>query len=112
MRKKYPIQLVPRTYTSTDLTENVADGQPREVLADRKAVRQSEFYQAVANGFRPEITFIVWRADYLDEDRLTYNGQSYEVIRRFPDPNDIEIELVCQLVDDANSNLQTLRDGF
>jgi len=128
MKKKYPIKLIPRVYSSSGITEvinidtgiselvaaseSVTDGTPREVLADRKAIKQSEFYQGVASGFRPEITFVLWVADYLGEDRLTYNGDLYEVIRRYPDMDDIEIELVCQRVDDANQNLSPLRDGF
>lgn len=112
MRRKYPIQLIPRNYSSTDTTESVSDGTPRQVLADRKAIRQSEFYQAVANGFQPEITFVVWSADYQDEDRLTYDGVMYEVIRQYPHPDDIHVELVCQRVSDVSRDLSALRDGF
>lgn len=106
------IQLIPRTYSSTDSTETVTEGTPREVLAERKAIRQSEFYQAVATGFRPEITFVVWNHDYQKEERLVYEDETYEVIRRYPNKNNKEIELVCQLVDDDNKNLMPLRDGF
>lgn len=106
------IQLIPRTYSATNTTETVTDGTPSEVLADRKAIRQSEFYQAVAGGFRPEITFVIWDYEYQGEDQLTYDGDLYEVIRRFPDKDDKQIELVCQRVDDASRNLSPLRDGF
>ncbi len=112
MRRKYAVQLIERMYSSTDTTESVSDGPPREVLADRKAIRQSEFYQAAASGFQPEITFVLWSADYQGEDRLGYDGDLYEVIRRYPHPDDIHIELVCQRVNDVNHDLTPLRDGF
>jgi SPP1 family predicted phage head-tail adaptor len=110
--RKYVIQLIPRTYSSTNDTETIVHGTPREVLADRKSIRQSEFYQAVAGGFRPEATFVIWNYEYEGEDQLTYEGDLYEVIRRFPDKDNKQIELVCQRVDDASRNLSPLRDGF
>lgn len=112
MRRKYPIQLIPVTYSNTDTTETTTLGTPREVLADRKSIRQSEFYQAAMNGFKPQVTWIIWQADYLNEDRLIYNGITYEIIRRFPDPDDIHIELTCQILNDINQDLTPLQNGF
>jgi SPP1 family predicted phage head-tail adaptor len=112
MRRKYPIQLIKRTYESDTSVQSVNEEPPREILAKRKAIRQSEFYQSVASGFRPEITFVIYEAEYMDEDRLAYDDKDYEIIRTYPLDNEKEIELVCQRVDDANRNLSRLRTGF
>lgn len=110
MRRKYPIQLIQRTYDTTN--QGIDEDPPRDILAKRKAIKMSEFYQSVDSGFRPEITFVIWEAEYEDEDRLKYEEKYYEIIRRYPLENEREIELVCQPVNDANQNLSRLRTGF
>lgn len=112
MRRKYMVELIDRVYSSTNDSESFADSPPREVLADRKSIRQSEFYQAVANGFNPQATFIIWDYEYSDEEFLRYDGKLYQIIRRYPDKDDKQIELVCQLASDINRDLTSLRDGF
>ena len=111
MQRKYSIGLIKRTYVS-GATQSITEDPPRNILAKRKAVRQSEFYQAVASGFRPEITFIIWVAEYEGEDQLLYENKKYEIIRSAPAEDEKEIELICQPVDDANRNLSQLRTGF
>jgi SPP1 family predicted phage head-tail adaptor len=68
----------------------------REVFANKKSIRQSEFYQAHAAGLKPTIMFIVRSIDYEDESRLTYEGKAYEIIRSYS-KNDELIELICSL---------------
>ena len=68
---------------------------PRSVFANRKSIRQSEFYQAHMAGLQPEIMFEVRFADYADERKLRHNGRRYNIIRTFS-RNDEIIELVCQ----------------
>jgi SPP1 family predicted phage head-tail adaptor len=68
----------------------------REVLAEKKSVRQSEFYQAAATGLRPELTFVVWTREYNQEPRLEYNGKEYNIIRTFEREYEQRTELTCQ----------------
>ena len=65
------------------------------IYADRKSVRQSEFYQAAVAGMRPEFTFIIRTIDYAQEPSLKYNEKLYTIIRTFEQQSDF-IELVCQ----------------
>lgn len=67
----------------------------RQVYADRQSVRQNEFYQAAAMGFRPEIMFIVRSSEYEGEGRLLYAGREYNIIRTYERPDEMT-ELVCQ----------------
>ncbi|NOK23891.1 phage head closure protein [Corallococcus carmarthensis] len=71
----------------------------RSVFANRKSIRQSEFYQAHMAGLQPEIMFEVRFADFADERKLRYpagdNGRRYNIIRTYT-KNEETIELVCQ----------------
>lgn len=63
-------------------------------LAKIKSIGQSEFYQAQAQGLKPEIKFVL--ADYLDynnQEEVIYNGFRYKVLRTFRTGS--EIEIVC-----------------
>jgi len=66
----------------------------REVFANKKSVRQSEFYQALAAGMKVEVMFEVRMADYEGELRLKYGDKVYDVTRTYERNGEI-IELVC-----------------
>jgi len=66
----------------------------RQVFADKKSIRQAEFYQAAAAGLRPEIMFIIRSVDYQDERSLSHEGKKYNVIRTY-DKNGEMVELIC-----------------
>jgi len=70
------------------------DGEPREIIANKKSVRQSEFYQAAAVGIKPEIVFEVQSIEYNDEPKLKYGETVYYIIRTFS-KNGERIELIC-----------------
>ena len=64
----------------------------RTVFAQLKSIGQSEFYQAAADGLKPELKFIL--ADYYDyqnEKEVIYNNKVYSVLRTYRDNNKIEI---------------------
>ncbi len=67
----------------------------RNVQADKKSIRQNEFYQAAAMGLRPEIMFIVRTAEYNGERELAYEGKVYTIIRTF-DRDDEMTEIICE----------------
>lgn len=73
-------------YTETEV--------PRSVFANRKSIRQSEFYQAHMAGLQPEIMFEVRFAEYNEERKLRHNGRRYNIIRTYT-KNEETIELVC-----------------
>ena len=71
------------------------EGNPREVFANQKSVKMSEFYQAMAVGLRPELVFEVKKADYNKEKRLIFENVKYNIIRTYSKNTEV-IELVCQ----------------
>lgn len=84
----------------------VTEETQRMVFAELKSITQTEFYQAQAAGFKPEIKFVI--ADYLDyrgEKKVLYQPfdgsmEAYSVIRTYRNGNALEI--VCNRgVDDG-----------
>lgn len=83
------------TETETDLGDIIiTPGESRAVFANKKSVRQTEFYQAQANGLRPELMFEVRSIEYANESKLTYNDKTYSIIRVYENSSEIT-ELVC-----------------
>lgn len=84
---------------STEKTKNnVGDMIVNEIKVPRfaklKSIGQSEFYQAQAQGLKPEIKFVI--SDYLDYENqqfVIHNNFRYKVLRTFRSGN--EIEIVC-----------------
>lgn len=77
---------------------NVGDMIVNEIKVPRfaklKSIGQSEFYQAQAQGLKPEIKFVI--SDYLDYDNqeiVIHNNFRYKVLRTFRTGN--EIEIIC-----------------
>jgi SPP1 family predicted phage head-tail adaptor len=95
------IRLVAYPVTINEFGDPVSDENPieTEVFANKKSVRQSEFYQAAATGLKAELMFEMRQADYADEREIQYEGKVYKIIRTFQKDSEL-IELICQsLVD-------------
>lgn len=88
------INFIAVTETETDAGGFSESKTSRQVFADRKSVKQNEFYQAAQAGLKPEIVFVIRRIDYEDERLLSFNGLEYSVIRTF-ETKDEMIELVA-----------------
>lgn len=95
------IQLIKHSTTVDRYGDTIKTEDRREVFAELKSIGQSEFYQAAAVGYKPEIKFVL--ADYLEykhEDSVAYTefGQDeeiiYDIVRTYRNGN--ELELVCQ----------------
>ena len=72
-----------------NLVETIEHGEPiqsyqwREVFANKKSVRQSEFYQAGTIGLRPELIFEVHSFEFENDEKVKYNDKEYTIIRVF-----------------------------
>lgn len=76
-------------------------------FAKLKSIGQSEFYQAQAQGLKPEIKFVL--ADYLDYDNqeeVIYNNFRYKILRTFRTEKN-ELEIVCY----GGVRLEVMNDG-
>lgn len=89
------LSLIPTIEGRDSYGEEVGvDGEPREVFANRKSVRQTEFYQALAAGLKPEIVFEIREQEYEGEKKARHEGTDYHVIRTYSRNGEV-LELVC-----------------
>ncbi|MGJ9381529.1 phage head closure protein [Salipaludibacillus sp. CF4.18] len=83
------------TYMENDMGDSIEAETSRTVFANKKSIRQSEFYQAAMTDLRPELMFEVRSEDYEDETKLKFNNKDYDIIRVFTKNGEIT-ELTCQ----------------
>lgn len=69
-----------------------------QVFAEKKSVRQSEFYAAYQVGLKPSLLFAVNRCDYeyasteqYEPTEIEYEGKTYPVIRTYCVGETVEI---------------------
>ena|SRR5690606_20135218 len=87
------IQLVSVTHTTNSIGDAIPQESTRQVYANRRSIRQSEFYQAMTTGLRPELMFEVRSAEYQGEPTVRFEGADYSIIRTY-DRGEIT-ELIC-----------------
>lgn len=65
----------------------------RQVYANKKSIKMSEFYQAQVVGMKPELIFEIWANEYEGEEYIEFDGIKYKIIRTYMKNVDI-LELV------------------
>jgi SPP1 family predicted phage head-tail adaptor len=55
----------------------------KEVFANKKSIRQSEFYQAANVGLKPELLFEVYSFEFNNDEKVRFNGKEYSIIRAY-----------------------------
>src|SRR5690606_6882543 len=88
------IELVSVTWSEDEFGFPIEIKTERQAFANKKAVRQSEFYQAAMAGLKPELMFEVRSAEYRGEQTLIYEGKEYTVLRTYDKSGEV-MELVC-----------------
>jgi SPP1 family predicted phage head-tail adaptor len=88
------INLIAITNSENEIGDIVETETSIQVFANKKSIRQSEFYQAAATGLKPELMFEIRAIEYDEQKRLTYNSKPYNIIRTHSKNGEI-IELIC-----------------
>jgi SPP1 family predicted phage head-tail adaptor len=88
------VGLISVTYTENDIGDQIETETSRQVFANKKSIRQTEFYQAAQTDLRPELMFEVRTIEYEGESKLSYNNKDYTIIRTYEKDSEL-IELVC-----------------
>lgn len=86
---------------SGDVIEN-ADDTEKNIYCNLLSINQSEFYQAMATGFKPEAKLEIYAAEYSGEKKVRINNRVYDVIRIFSGKNSDVLEIT--LGSDINGN--------
>lgn len=94
MRPDSVIYFISFTESKNRARDTIKTPVKRQVFAEKKSIRQSEFYQAATSGLKPELMFVVWKQEYAEESELEFDGKMYTITRAF-EKNDNELELIC-----------------
>jgi hypothetical protein len=94
MNKSVTVDLITITNSVNDLGDNIKSKAYSTVFAQLGSIRQSEYYQANANGLKPQFMFTLRSIDYGGEKSLRYSSTEYEVIRIYDKGE--HTELICQ----------------
>lgn len=87
------VNLIVVTKTVDDAGDIVEQETTTTIFCNELSVGQSEYYQAMANGFKPEIKLKIHRLEYNNQKKAEYNGIKYDVIRTYANDNET-VELV------------------
>ena len=99
------VTLIKQTGNGTDSSGNaVYQEERRTVYAEKKAVRQTEFFQAASLGFKPEIVIVVHSFEYKNEEYCELDGERYRIYRVYPIGKTERTELyLTAIVGDTNA---------
>lgn len=108
MNNEVIVSLIKRGAPQTsDINEVTYTETSREVFAIQKSVRQSEFFQAAAIGFKPEITLEIFDFEYDGEELCAIGEEYYRIYRSYGIPNCDRMELyLTALAGEANEFAQ------
>lgn len=72
-----------KSIESIEFSEVIKKIEWREVFANKKSIKQSEFYQAATIGLKPEILFEVYSVEFNEDEKVRYNGKEYSILRTY-----------------------------
>lgn len=89
-----PVYLITNNDSGVDEKGDIkASPDERKVYASVDSVRQSEFYQAQASGFKAEMTVLIRDFEYRGEKTAKIGEIEYRILRTY-DKKDGTIELI------------------
>lgn len=88
---------------SDNLGNPIYEPVERKIFAQKKSVRQSEFFQAAAVGFKPEIVLEVNSFEYRNEENCIFENKNFRIYRAYPIKGKERTELyLTAVVGDSN----------
>lgn len=93
----YELILINETYVEDDIGNQIPGETETSILCKLKSITRNEFYNAVASGLRPELTFVIHKFEYDGQKKVKFEGNKYNVIRTYATGIE-ELELTCERV--------------
>lgn len=97
MDRSNVIYLIGKTYAADSIGQYVPTQVKREVYCDVRSITRAEWYDAGRQGFKPDISFVMFAPDYQGENEIEYNERRYSVYRTYISQNEA-LELYCQTI--------------
>lgn len=95
MDRSNVINLISKTYDVDSIGQYVPILSKRQVYCDVRSITRAEWYDAGRQGFKPDISFVMFAPDYQGEDLIEWNSRKYSVYRTYIAQNET-LELYCQ----------------
>lgn len=90
------IYLLDETIIEDEIGNSISSSStPTKCYAKKQSVRTSEFYNALNAGLEPTCEFVIKRLNYNNQRLLTWNGDTFSIIRTTDSKNKFDIVLVC-----------------
>jgi len=67
------------------------------IFAQKKSIKQTEFYSAANVGLKPELTFEIFMFEFNYQEKLKYNGKEYTILRTYEKGEKIELVVSSQI---------------
>lgn len=95
MTYDHEVTLIKNKTTYDDIGNPITQQERTTVLCKLSSVGTNEFYQASAQGLKPDIEFTIHGYEYDGQSEVVFQGDEYKVIRTYRKDFE-EIELTCQ----------------
>ena len=69
----------------------------RKVYANKKSIRQSEFYQGASTGLKPELLFEIRTVEFGNDEIVLFNGKKYSIIRTYVNGETTELTVTSHV---------------
>lgn len=100
----YEIQLISEVPRENAMGDPIVIKEYRKVLVAIIDYRNKDFYQAMASGLKPSITFAINKYEYEEEKELKHEGKYYRILDVYPvrnnrrqDESEFEaVALICE----------------
>lgn len=90
------ISLISVANTNNSMGDTIRNpAAKKQVVANKLTYRNKAFYQAQANGLKPQLTFEIKEMDYESEQELEYDSKTYRIIDVYPLNNE-NVGLICE----------------
>lgn len=63
----------------------------RKVYANKKSIRQSEFYQGASAGLKPELVFEIRSVEFDNDEIVKHNEKEFTIVRTYETGENIEL---------------------
>lgn len=95
MTYDHEVTLIKNKTTYDDIGNPITQQERITVLCKLSSVGTNEFYQANAQGLKPDVEFTIHGYEYDGQSEVEFQGDEYKVIRTYRKDFE-EIELTCQ----------------
>lgn len=104
MTYDYEIELISEVPSENAMGDPIVIKEYRKVLVAILDYRNKDFYQAMASGLKPSITFAINKHEYDGEKELNHEGKEYRILDVYPvrnnrryDESEFEaVALICE----------------